>query len=80
MSFAELTGSFSNIKIGDAQRKLESTPSDLIPLPQASGAFVVDKNVQKGTTSIVTSVRLNDKTSYPTFSNPYQALANVNLS
>jgi hypothetical protein len=50
MSVPELTGSISNIRIGDAQRKLESTPSDLIPLPQASGAYVVDENVKKGTT------------------------------
>jgi hypothetical protein len=50
MLVAELTGSISNIRIGDAQRKLESTPSDLIPLPKASGAYVVDENVKKGTT------------------------------
>jgi hypothetical protein len=48
MSDAEITGSISNIRIGDAQRKLEQTPSDLIPVPQISGAYVVDASVKKG--------------------------------
>ena len=49
MSTEVVTESISNIRIGDAQRKLESTPTDLIPVPQTSGDYVVDTSVIAGT-------------------------------
>jgi len=45
--------SISKIRIGDAQRKLEQTPSDMIPVPQASGYYTIDENVKKGKTSMI---------------------------
>ena len=48
MSEAEMTDGISNIHVGDAQRKLEQTSSDLIPVLQTSGAYVVDESVKKG--------------------------------
>jgi hypothetical protein len=48
MSDVEITGSISKICIGDSQRKVEQTRSDLLPLPQGSGAFIVDESVKRG--------------------------------
>ena len=48
MSEANKTESISNIRIGDAQAKLERTPTDLIPVPQTSGTYVVDSSVIAG--------------------------------
>ena len=48
MSTEVVTESISNIRIGDAQRKLESTPTDLIPVPQTSGDYVADTSVIAG--------------------------------
>lgn len=38
----------SAIRINEAQSKVETTPTDLIDLPQALGTFEVDKNVLSG--------------------------------
>lgn len=44
----EIQGSISNIRIGNAQRELETTPSDPFPLPQTTGAYTVDSSVITG--------------------------------
>lgn len=43
-----LADSISSIAIGEAQLKVEQTPSDHIAPPQASGSYVVDRNVIAG--------------------------------
>jgi hypothetical protein len=48
MSEVGMSESISNIRISDAQRKLEQTPSDFIPVPQISGNYTIDENVKKG--------------------------------
>ena len=48
MPDADIAGSISKIRIGDAQRELEKTPSDLIPVPQTSGAYIVDESIKRG--------------------------------
>lgn len=48
MSEAEIMGGISNIRIGDVQRGLNQTPSDLVPVPQTSEAYVIDESVERG--------------------------------
>ena len=48
MAKVEMTQSFSKIRFGDAQGKLEQIPSDLIPAPQTSGSYVIDDSVAAG--------------------------------
>jgi len=46
LSETEVPDSASNIQIGEAQRKLEQTPSDPILPPQPSGSYEVDESVR----------------------------------
>jgi hypothetical protein len=48
MPEAEISESISNISIDDAERKLEQSPSGLITVPLASGAYVIDGSVKRG--------------------------------
>lgn len=46
MSGTEVIDSISNIKIGEAQREVEQTPSEPIFPPQPSGNYDVDESVR----------------------------------
>ncbi len=46
MSGTEVTNSISNIKISEAQREVEQTPSEPILPPQPSGNYDVDESVR----------------------------------